>query len=270
MTRVEIIHPGETVALDPVEAVLAHGYGLFETMRIEASKLYFWEAHWRRLTASSRALDISLDVDQDTVLAAIRRLVADTDPSGCLTLKLSVLKESGASRILVYLRPMMKRPDSVGLLLDDVSRINERALLAGHKTHNYMENRLLMDRAKGAGCYDVLRLNSQGHVAEGAISNLFWESAGGLYTPAERTGLLPGVIRSVLLDALSIREGLLTRSDLLRADAIYLTNSSLGVKQVGWVLEKGQKTSFSPGRAVLSGQLVSALEQAARVSVKRL
>ncbi|MFP4259660.1 MAG: aminotransferase class IV [Opitutales bacterium] len=270
MTRVEIIRPGETVALDPAEAAFAHGYGLFETMRIEASKLYFWEAHWRRLSASSRALDISLDIDEDSVLSAIRQLVADADPAGCHTLKLSVLKAGAAARILVYLRPIMNRPDSVGLLLDDVSRINERTLSAGHKTHNYMENRLLMERAKGAGCYDVLRLNSCGHIAEGAISNLFWETDGRLYTPAEETGLLPGVIRSVLIDALDVREGLFGRSDLLCADAIYLTNSSLGVKRVEWVLEKGRKISFSEGSAMLYGQLVSTLEQAAQAGVKRL
>jgi branched-subunit amino acid aminotransferase/4-amino-4-deoxychorismate lyase len=264
MSAVEIIRPGETVELDPAEAAFAHGYGLFETMRIKASKLYFWEAHWRRLSASSEALGISLDVDPNFVLSAIRSLVAEEDPDGCLTLKLSVLKEGSSVRLLVYLRPAIARPKDVGLLLDEVSPINERALLAGHKTHNYMENRLLVDRAKAADCYDVLRLNTCGYVTEGAVSNLFWEAGGVLHTPAALTGLLPGVIRAALLEALDIREGLFTRSDFLGAEVIYLTNSSIGIKQVEWVMEKGKKTPFWPEDATLSGRLVSALERASR------
>ena len=246
MTAVEIIRPREAVGLDPVGAAFAHGYGLFETMRVEASKLYFWEAHWRRLSESSQALGIPLKVDPDAVLSAVRSLVAGENPTGSLTLKLSVLKEGSSVRLLVYLRPAIARPESVGLLLDEVSPINERALLAGHKTHNYMENRLLVDRAKAADCYDVLRLNTCGYVTEGAVSNLFWEADGVLYTPAARTGLLPGVIRAALLEALDVREGLFTRSDLLRADVIYLTNSSIGIKQVEWVSEKGKKKRLLP------------------------
>ena len=264
MTAVEIIRPGETASLDPAGAAFAHGYGLFETIRVEALKLYFWEAHWHRLSASSEALGIPLEVDPDAVLSAVRSLVAEEDPTGCLTLKLSVLKEGASARLFVYLRPAMVRPEEVVLLLDEVSPVNERALLAGHKTHNYMENRLLMDQAKAAGCYDVLRLNTSGYVAEGAISNLFWESGGVLYTPAQRAGLLPGVIRSVLLEALYVREGLFTRSDLLRADAIYLTNSSIGVKQVESVGKKGEKIPFCSKYATLSGRLASAFEQASQ------
>ena len=270
MPAVEIIRPGETVELDPAEAAFAHGYGLFETMRIKASKLYFWEAHWRRLSASSEALGISLDVDPNFVLSAIRSLVAEEDPDGCLTLKLSVLKEGSSVRLLVYLRPAIARPKDVGLLLDEVSPINERALLAGHKTHNYMENRLLVDRAKAADCYDVLRLNTCGYVTEGAVSNLFWEADGVLHTPAARTGLLPGVIRAALLEAVDVREGLFTRSHLLGADVIYLTNSSIGIKQVDWVTNRGKKTRFCPESATFSGRLASALERASQSVARSL
>lgn len=263
MNPIEIIQPGALLGADPVGASFAHGFGLFETMRVEAGFLYFWEAHWERLCDSAGALGIPLPAGPDAVLAAIGELVAAVDPVGTLTIKVSLLRESKSARMVVYSRPTTPRPDRVGLLCDDLSPINEQSLLSGHKTHNYMENRLLMDRAREQSCYDVIRLNRRGEVAEGAFSNLIWAREGQLYTPSRATGLLPGIVREALLQRLPIVEGAFPMDHLLRADAVFLTNSTCGVLPVDWLrLDAADQTVGSAGSRCC-GDLLTAFEAAA-------
>ncbi len=262
MSLIEIIRPGETLRSDPVDASFAHGFGLFETMRVEAGVLYFWEAHWSRLCDSARTLGLPVPVGADAVLAAIRELVADVDPDGESTLKVSLLREGSGARLIVYTRPTSPRPDRVGLLSDDICPLNERSLLAGHKTHNYMENRLLIDNAQAQGCYEVVRLNQRGAVAEGAFSNLIWLCDGQLFTPSRATGLLPGTVRGVLLGRLPIREGVFPLEHLLDAEAVFLTNSGCGVLPVDWLRTEGEERALSSRGSIHFAELEAALAAA--------
>ena len=113
--------------------------------------------------------------------------------------------------------------------------------LAGHKSHNYLENILVLEAAHLAGCYDGLRLNTQGEIAEGAISNIFFFRDGRWYTPVLACGLLPGVIRETLLQLLEVEEGRYTPADLISAEAVCLTNSSVGLLSLDWLLYLGGK-----------------------------
>ncbi len=136
---------------------------------------------------------------------------------------------------------LFRRGQEVGLLVQDVFPINDRSSLAGFKTHNYLESMLAATAAVEAGCYDALRLNTRGFLAEGAVSNLFFSSEGRLMTPSEHTGLLPGVVRAAILEALPVVEGLFTLDQLLRAEAVFLTNSSIGVLPVDFLLHEGSR-----------------------------
>lgn len=232
------------MCLDPKEPAFAHGYGVFETMRVAGGKLYFWAAHWSRLEASCRALGLPLRVDATSLFQAIQRLVGDSMEAR--TVKVSVLGEGAQTRIFVYSRPAYAISPPVGLLLGCDAPINEHSLLAGQKTHNYMENRILMDRAKASNCYDVLRVNTSGFVVEGASSNVFWEKAGVVYTPSLETGLLPGVVRSVLLNAHEVRTGAFPLDAILDAEAVFLTNSHIGVLPVEYFREaSGRQTPLA-------------------------
>lgn len=248
MTTVEIIRPGRFVELLGNDPALAHGYGVFETIRVEASAVQFWHAHWKRINASARHFGIALAVSEEAVLSAIRELVLEQDPKGILIIKLSAIRTEAGARLLLYSRAMRPRADQLNLLVGRENEIHARSLLAGHKTHNYMENRILMERAAAVGCYDILRCDSEGNVAEGSISNVFWEKAGELYTPAEETGLLSGVVRSALLDNLGVNVGLYPLEELISAECVYLTNSSLGVQSVG-------SLQFEDGRPALELKL---------------
>lgn len=70
-------------------------------------------------------------------------------------------------------------------------------------------------------------------MTEGGRSNVFVKLAGRWYTPPLASGVLPGIMRAVLLDdpAWAARERRLSRSDLLAAEAVVLCNSLRGAMQ---------------------------------------
>lgn len=267
MSAIEIILPGESLTLDPQSSGFAHGFGLFETMRLRAGRLELWAAHWRRLTESAADLGIDCSFDPKEVLKSVLNLGKKLPTDGVI--KLSLLKEVNSSRLLVYSRPLTSMPESIGLLLESPARINENSPLAGHKTHNYLENLLVFEAAHKAGCYDGLRLNLKGHVAEGGGSNIFFFRGGCMRTPKLESGLLPGVTREVLLEELPVEQGNCRLADILSADAVFLTNSSIGLLPVDWLLSEGRKIPvssrqhpcFEPARSLLVNRIeASAIE----------
>jgi para-aminobenzoate synthetase/4-amino-4-deoxychorismate lyase len=102
-----------------------------------------------------------------------------------------------------------------------------------HKTtHRPLYDRLLAT-AQQAGFDEVLFCNERDEVTEGAISNVFVRIAGRLYTPPLACGVLPGVFRRHLLEAVpSAEERVLTLSDLRTADQIYLCNSVRSLRRI--------------------------------------
>ena len=87
--------------------------------------------------------------------------------------------------------------------------------------------------ASDAGFCDVLFLNYQGQVTEGAVCNVFIEKAGCWITPPVECGLLAGVYRRYLLETKPhIEQRILTLHDLQTANAIYLTNAVRSLRRV--------------------------------------
>jgi para-aminobenzoate synthetase / 4-amino-4-deoxychorismate lyase len=111
-------------------------------------------------------------------------------------------------------------------------RTNSANSLLAHKT----THRALYDRehrrAKRYGHADVIFLNERDEVTEGAISNLFARVGTRLLTPPVRCGLLPGIARQVALAQTGSGEAVLTVSDLVQADELFICNAVRGWRRV--------------------------------------
>ena len=111
-------------------------------------------------------------------------------------------------------------------------RTDPRDRFLYHKTTHRPLYASAFKAAVDAGFDDVLFLNRQQQVTEGAISNLFVENSGGWMTPPVACGLLPGVYRRHLLAMRGdIKERVITLDDLGSADAIYLSNAVRGLRR---------------------------------------
>lgn len=254
MSDIIILKSGDFAALDPTQSGFAHGFGIFETIKLSAGRLCFWDAHRQRFSDSANELGLPLDHSAEQVLTAIRELVqAEGLRDGVV--KMSLMAAGDCAQCYVYSRSAIVPLEAARLLFSPESPLNENALLAGHKTHNYMENILLLKSARSAGCSDVIRVNGAGQLAETAVGNLFFIQDETLFTPAVATGILPGVVRSVVLEAaqilgIAVVEGDFVPNVLQLMDAAFITNSLVGIQAVDTVvvdkMERNVESSAHP------------------------
>jgi 4-amino-4-deoxychorismate lyase len=101
------------------------------------------------------------------------------------------------------------------------------------KSLNYMENILAKREAMLHGFDEAIFLNDKGELAEASASNIFWFKDEALLTPSLECGLLPGVIRGVLIElakerGVKVIEGSFDLDSLIQSQGGFLTNSLIG------------------------------------------
>ncbi|WP_419800013.1 aminotransferase class IV [Terasakiella sp.] len=105
------------------------------------------------------------------------------------------------------------------------------------KSLNYLDNIFALREAVAKGADEALLLNTQGHIAEGTISNIFFIKNNALYTPRINDGCLPGVMRAHVLQTAQ-KIGLHTHEISMGVGIIqtcneaFLTNSLVGIRPV--------------------------------------
>ncbi|WP_175726765.1 chorismate-binding protein [Burkholderia ambifaria] len=206
------------------------GFQLFETTAAtRANGIRHLERHLARLQGSADAFGFRLDAD------ALRREIdarcAALDGDGPYRMKLALAKDGAVEITAAPLKPLPAGPVRVMLASEHgfaPTRTDDALLL--HKTTRRAEYDRAWQAADALGGFDMLFVNERGEVTEGGRSNLFVKLDGQWVTPPLASGVLPGVMRGVLLDdrAFGAVERIVTRDDLARAQALLLTNALRG------------------------------------------
>ena len=227
---------------------LQYGDGLFETIRVSNGRCRHWMLHLARLRRGCEALGIRMP-DPELLKTEARRLLASGDFQEVI-LKLIVTRGSGGrgyaprnmlppSRIF-SVHPLPRYPAhwfkrGVRARFCDM-RLSRQPRLAGIKHLNRLEQ-VLARQEWGSEFAEGIMLDEQGNVVEGVMSNLFALIDGRLVTPPLEQCGVAGVVREWLLrraDGLGrdVVEAPLRPEMLLDAEALFLTNSVIGVWQV--------------------------------------
>jgi branched-chain amino acid aminotransferase/4-amino-4-deoxychorismate lyase len=114
-------------------------------------------------------------------------------------------------------------------------RRNEHSPASNLKTLSYLDNVLARREALDAGGDEAVMLNTQGRLACAAAANLFWVRDGRVFTPRLDCGVLPGLARARLMASVEVEEAAEGREALDRAEAVFITNSLVGVRPVRWL-----------------------------------
>jgi para-aminobenzoate synthetase/4-amino-4-deoxychorismate lyase len=125
--------------------------------------------------------------------------------------------------------PLAPLTEPVRLLLAD-EPVQSGDLFLRHKTSIRSRYDAAWRAAESAGAFDTLFFNERGELAEGGRSSVFVRIGERWYTPPLSSGVLPGVMRSVLLDDPAWRaiECPISRDALLRAQEIVVCNALRG------------------------------------------
>ncbi|RKU03710.1 aminodeoxychorismate synthase component I [Burkholderia sp. Nafp2/4-1b] len=206
------------------------GFQLFETTAAtRADGVRHLERHLARLQRSAEAFGFRFDADG--LRRAIDARCAALDGDGPYRMKLALAKDGTLDIAAATLKPLPAGP--VGVMLASAhgfapTRTDDALLL--HKTTRRAEYDRAWQAAEALGGFDMLFVNERGEVTEGGRSNLFVKLDGQWVTPPLASGVLPGVMRGVLLDdrAFGAVERVVTLDDLARAQALLLTNALRG------------------------------------------
>ncbi len=251
------------------DAGLQHGVGLFETMVARNGRVFRLRQHLGRLADSAVKLGLAQELHIEPLADAVRQTLAHnglkearvrlTLTAGTVSLLRAPAGATAAppqpTLLIVATPPTQYDPSwfAQGIkVLIAPAGANPFDQLAGHKTLAYWGRLRALRQAASAGAGEAIWLNVTNHLAGGCVSNVFLVRDGALLTPIARgeeapdalpAPVLPGITRAAVLElaqqrALTIDKRMLSVSDLLDADEVFLTNASWGVLPVTSVEKK--------------------------------
>ena len=192
------------------------GTGLFETMRTENGSVQFLARHMRRVVASARVLDIPIP-DEDLISQAIDQLLVAT-PQRVGRLRLSFSKDRFVATHESY------TPAEKPLTLM-VSQNLSTTVGRQYKTFPYTGRLDLLQEAITAGSDELIQIDQDNRVCEGAVSNYAFRINGQWRTPPITAGILPGVIRAIAVEKCGVVVKDVSLSDLASCEAAIIMSS---------------------------------------------
>ncbi len=226
---------------------LLYGYGLFETMRAYNGTIFLVDEHMKRL-------------EYGAIMTGLKDRLSGLDVSGACRMTLEANRLENARirltltggddpafpwenvttppTLIVSARRFDGLPPEtcekgyraaiVGL------RRDEGSFLAGIKSIDYLVTVMARREAASYGLDESLLLNGGGFIAEGGNSNVFFVRDGTVVTPSLGAGILPGIIRRLVLElageaGIPVREGDIRPEDLGLYEEAFMTSSVIEV-----------------------------------------
>jgi branched-chain amino acid aminotransferase len=229
-----------------------YGDAAFETMRAYGGQVFAWAAHENRLGVTCEELGIDHDLDGRDLRARVHETLAANDLANAyvrLSITRGVQPGKLAPRddvdptVVVIVKPLpgggidgervWDSPATASTV--DVQQVPDASIPAVAKTHNYLNGVLAKDQAGDAD--EAILVDADGHVTEGATSNVFFVDDGVLHTPSLDLSVLPGITRWAVIRlaeeaGVPVEEGHYTVEDLRDADELFLTNTTWEVRPV--------------------------------------
>ncbi len=204
---------------------LDDGLGLIETIGWdEVIGFMHMDLHLARLKKSAKELGLVCAAGE--IKQALMRAVAALAGPHKVRLELSA-----GGDISIGAKPLKLRAysETIPIAMSKNALDSGNALLA-HKTtrRGFIEGELTRI-SKTTDCKEVLLFNERGELCEGSYTNVFVAIGGQMFTPPLSSGLLPGILRYVLLENGDAQERALTLDDVRVADEIYVGNSVRGL-----------------------------------------
>ena len=200
-------------------------FDLFETMRATHFGCQHRVQHLARLQNSAQYFGFRFDVN--AVQNALDKFCAKLAENTQWRLRLSLRPNGEFDLQSAELKPLS---NPVKVLISAAPCLTEPMLLA-HKISYREQYDAGWQTAEQQGAFDMLFFNSNGCLTEGGRSNVFLRQGAKWFTPPLSDGVLPGVMRALVLsDArYGAKEKQLRLEDLRTADEIILCNSLRGV-----------------------------------------
>ena len=224
------------ISIDATDRGLTLGDGLFETMLVLNGVGLWSNEHLQRFEAAARELGVAYPGDE--IARAVSELCAISREAHVL--RLTLTRGAGArglavdishSTLIGTLAPFdtklmfgFVRPEVVGVVRNELSPASRL------KTLSYIDQVLAAREARAKGFDEAIMLNSKGNLACSSIGNIFLVKDQRLITPSLDQGVLPGIVRGVILQGAGalgykVEERAVGLHEFSKADGAFITNS---------------------------------------------
>lgn len=229
---------------------LNYGDAVFETIKISAGKIYFWEQHYFRLMSSMRILrmeipnNFTMEFLEEEMLKQIENIASQ---SNAYRVKILVWRRTGgkytpttrdvdyvitAEALEVPFYVMHDQPYEVELFKDHFVLAD---MLSNLKTNNRLVNVLAGIYASENSYDNCLLLNEKKQVIEALNGNIFLVKGNTIKTPPISDGCINGILRKEILNMLQsmpefkVEEISISPFELQKADEMFITNVISGI-----------------------------------------
>lgn len=261
-----IVLPDSKVALRPKNRGLHYGDAVFETIKVSAGKILYWEDHYFRLMAAMRVMrmEIPMSFTPEFLEEEIKKTIeAISEKATAYQIKFLVWRSWGGKYT-----PLAKTVEYVifaEVLDDPFYTLNEAdyevelfkdhyvnsGLLSTLKTNNRAINVLAGIYAEENEYQNCLLLNENKQVIEALNGNLFLVIGNTIKTPPLTDGCLNGIIRKQLITILLqlpdyiLEEASISPFELQKADELFVTNTIVGIQPVSKFRKKLYTTTVA-------------------------
>lgn len=228
-----------------------YGYGLFETMLFCDGAILLKELHWQRLFSGLEQLHfdipklISPQYFEDEIIQTVKKNKLEK----YCRVRLQLFAGSGGL--------FDTHPNKAGFIIEcfdlepNISDLNENGLVVGIasglkkspdslsnlKTSNALIYAMAALQAKANKWNDALIYNTNDHIIESTIANIFWVKNETIYTPPLSSGCVAGIMRKHIISSLAKNNIIVTEKDLselelLSADELFVTNA---IRRIKWI-----------------------------------
>jgi branched-subunit amino acid aminotransferase/4-amino-4-deoxychorismate lyase len=224
------------------------GDGLFETIRFRNKTMFSPHKHFERLRSGLQILNLKLGNTNDELFEILELLIDKNDiNSGLLRLMITrgeitgtPWNHEGKPGIYISIRPISPLPQSpVKVIYFDESNYPIIRFNPAIKSMNYIGNMKAKQDAERKGAYEPVFYNEDGIITECAIRNIFFIKNNELITPSLDLGVLPGVMRSTIIDIakkmdITVHESHIHYHQINTMDEAFISSTGIGLLPCYW------------------------------------
>jgi len=242
----------------PDEAVVSvfdrgflYGDSIYETLRTVGGRPVELGRHLARLHRSAEGIALEFPFSDEEIVSAMG---ATLEASGHDAAKVRIVvtrgggpmaidtRKSESPLLVIFVQPIELPSEAdyergLSARIVGIQKNNRGMIDPGLKTGNYLPSILALRQAVAQQGEDAIMINAEGHIAEGATSNVFMVANGAVATPHLETGVLAGITRELVIElctdeGLACDERTIEPDELRAADEVFLTSSVRGIMPV--------------------------------------
>lgn len=215
-----VLHNGELIPVDKSECEESgwmRGAGVFETIKTVNNLPWALSRHMRRAASSARRLGIPLPSEEKIRLGVAKICQSQSFDNGVLRI---FFRQDGAwSATHIAYEP----PTTMAKLISYA----ERVAIDGQpmKVFPYNHRVEILRIAHSLGADEVIVLNPEEKVSEGAVTNLLLRIGQRWITPPISDGVLPGVMRALVIENCDVSVRSVDVTEIEQVQSAFLLSS---------------------------------------------